>query len=98
MRAKDYVFDEYADSILYKDLAAIEKDPHNKEMLLKLSEQEHGHYVFWKKFTPGYEPVVSRWFLMRFHLLRKFLGLLFPIKYLERHPEVFAQQMKAHQK
>ncbi len=63
MKAKNYVFDEFSDSVLYKDLAASEKDQNNKAALIKLAEQEYGHYVFWKKFTPGYEPIVGSFLL-----------------------------------
>ncbi len=94
MKAREYVFDEYADSILYKDLATIEKDPHNKEQLIKLSEQEYGHYIFWKQFTPGYEPVVGPWFLFQFRLMRKIFGLTFTIKFLERHEHVVVEEYK----
>lgn len=82
---REYAIDEYADSMLYKKLAEQEKNPHNKEMLNKLSQQEYDHFVFWKKFTPNLVPSVNRWFFIRFLLMRKLLGLTFTIKFLERH-------------
>src|SRR3990167_6992874 len=94
MKAKEYILDEYADSLLYKDLAASERDPNNKLTLEKLAQQEYDHYVFWKKFAPGYEPVVHSSFLLQFRLMRRFLGLTFTIKFLERHEEAVTEEYK----
>ena len=94
MKAQQYIFDEYADHLLYRDLASREKDPHNREILIKLADQEYGHYLFWKKFLPSYEPVVSAFFLSRFCLMRRLFGLTFTIKFLERHEHVVIEEYK----
>ncbi|MDO8580693.1 MAG: ferritin family protein [Candidatus Omnitrophota bacterium] len=92
IRIKEYIFDEYADCLLYKDLASREKNPHNKSILIKLSDQEHLHYLFWKKMMPDYEPDVGQFFLLRFRLLRRLTGLTFTIKFLERHEHIVVKE------
>lgn len=94
MNARQYILDEYSDYLLYNDLASLEKDPHNRETLLKLAEHEYGHHLFWKKFEPGYEPVVSRFFLFQFRLMRRLCGLTFTIKFLERHEHLVVDEYK----
>ena len=39
------------ESLLYTQLAAIEKDPSNKEVLLQIANDEKGHYTILKKYT-----------------------------------------------
>ena len=36
---------EITESLLYTQLAAIEKDPSNKEVLLQIANDEKGHYT-----------------------------------------------------
>lgn len=94
MKARQYIIDEYADHQLYKDLAAREKDAGNKEALLKLAEQEYEHYLFWKKFLPGYQPVLNPFFLAGFRLMRRLCGLTFTVKFLERREHKTAEEYK----
>lgn len=94
MKTQEYIFDEYADHLLYERLAAEEKNSGNKEILVKLARQEYDHYIFWKKFMPDYEPVVSRFFLFRFSLMRRLFGLTFTIKFLERHEHKVIEEYK----
>ncbi len=101
MKSLEYLLDEYADHLLYRDLAKHEKKTCNKEALLKLAQQEYDHYLFWKKFVPvdttdgkDTEPAVSPFFLCGFRFMRKVLGLTFTIKFLERHEHVVIQEYK----
>lgn len=94
MNARQYIIDEYADHQLYKDLAAREKDAGNKQALLKLAEQEYDHYLFWKKFLPGYQPVLNPFFLAGFRLMRRLCGLTFTVKFLERREHKTAEEYK----
>jgi len=94
MKARQYILDEYADHLLYRELAARENNPHNRELLLKLSDEERRHYLFWKKFQPDYEPAVSPLFFFRFHWMRRLFGLTFTIKFLERHEHVVVEEYK----
>ncbi len=94
MKAEQYMLDEYSDYLLYNALAMQEKDPNNKTALEKLSQHEHGHYLYWKKFAPSYEPVVSPFFLLRFRWMRRLFGLTFTVKFLERHEHVVIEEYK----
>lgn len=94
MNARQYIIDEYADHQLYKDLAAREKDAGNRQALLKLAEQEYDHYLFWKKFLPGYQPVLNPFFLAGFRLMRRLCGLTFTVKFLERREHKTAEEYK----
>ncbi len=94
MRPERYILSEYADSLLYRDLALAEKDPTNKAILEKLAEQEHGHYLFWKKFAPSYVPQVTNSFLLTFRMMRRLFGLVFTIKFLERHEHAVIEEYK----
>lgn len=94
MNARQYIIDEYADHQLYKDLAAREKDAGNKQALLKLAEQEYEHCIFWKKFLPGYQPVLNPFFLAGFRLMRRLCGLTFTVKFLERREHKTAEEYK----
>jgi len=79
---------------LYRDLASQEKDPNNKKTLDKLAQQEHEHYLFWRKFLPSYQPMVSPFFLLCFRMIRRLLGLTFTIKLLERHEHGVVEEYK----
>jgi vacuolar iron transporter family protein len=94
IKAQQYIFDEYADFLFYKELASREKNQGNKEALDKLAQQEYDHYLFWKKFSPSYQPVVSPFYLRRFRLMRNCFGLTFTIKFLERHEHVVIEEYK----
>lgn len=94
MKTQQYIIDEYADHQLYKDLASLEKDPGNKQALLKLAEQEYEHYLFWKKFIPAYEPKLSPFFLVGFRFMRRVCGLTFTVKFLESHERATIEEHK----
>ena len=94
MKARQYVLDEYADHQLYKELAAREKDSGNKEALIKLAEHEYDHYLFWRKFVPDYQPVLNPFFLAGFRFMRRFCGLTFTVKFLERHEHATIQEYR----
>ncbi len=67
----------------YRKLAALEKSPHNREVILKMADEEYSHYRIWKRYTgkdPG--PQWPRvWFYV---IISKILGLTFGIKLMEK--------------
>ena len=77
---------EFTDSVLYGRLAATvdSKGPFSA-VLRHLSETEHKHYEFWKKYAPGEEPRLSKAKLYWVLFLRRVLGLTFASRYLDRH-------------
>ncbi len=94
MKPKEYIYDEYADYLLYQKLAKRERNSHNREMLEKLSAQEYAHYTFWAKFGQGYEPKVNKALLALFFSMRYVLGLTFELKFLERHEHRVLEEYK----
>lgn len=83
-----YAANEYFDYIIYSELARREKDRERRQSLYLLAEKEKEHYVFFRKISgnssgsPPPVPVLSKYFLL---LLRKIFGLVFIMKFLERH-------------
>ena len=73
---------EITEHQIYKKLASLAKDKHNRDILLKISREEKAHYDFWKKIT-GKElrpnKIKVRWFV----LISRFFGLSFGLRLLE---------------
>ena len=78
--------DEFSDYTLYDRLSrTVSSDSPFKEVLQSLSATEHRHFDFWRKYVPGEEPKVPKLKLYWVLFLRKFLGLTFATRYLDRH-------------
>lgn len=78
--------DEFSDYSLYERLSeTIASDSPFAEVLKELSATEHGHYEFWRKYVPEEEPRLARLKLYWVLFLRRFLGLTFATRYLDRH-------------
>lgn len=50
---------EITESLLYTQLAAIEKDPSNKEVLLQIANDEKGHYTILKSIRGKRSPRIN---------------------------------------
>lgn len=78
--------DEWSDYTLYERLSkTVSDDSPFSEVLKKLSSTEHGHYEFWRKYVPDEEPKLARLKLHWVLFLRRFFGLTFATRYLDRH-------------
>jgi len=73
---------EITEHQIYQKIAAATSDPHNRETLTRIAEQENEHYLIWKKYTGrDVAPDVYRvWF---YYLLARILGITFAIKLME---------------
>jgi len=73
---------EITEHQIYQKIAAATSDPHNRETLTRIAEQENEHYLIWKKYTGrDVAPDVYRvWF---YYLLACILGITFAIKLME---------------
>jgi VIT1/CCC1 family predicted Fe2+/Mn2+ transporter len=79
---------EWSDYTLYERLSrTVDADSLFAEVLKKLSSTEHGHYEFWRKYVPGEEPKLERLKMYWILFLRRFFGLTFATRYLDRHEE-----------
>lgn len=84
--AKARMSDEFSDYTLYERLSkTVKADSPFAEVLKQLSATELGHYEFWKKYVPGEEPRVAKLKLYWVLFLRRFFGLTFATRYLDRH-------------
>jgi len=80
--------DEWSDYTLYDRLSrTVESDSPFVSVLKTLSDTEHGHYEFWRKYVPDEEPKLAKLKLYWVLFLRRFFGLTFATRYLDRHEE-----------
>jgi len=85
--------DEFSDCTLYDRLSkTVNSDSPFREVLLDLSATEHKHFEFWRKYVPGEEPKLARLKLYWVLFLRKFFGLTFATRYLDRHEGKVVQE------
>jgi len=78
--------DEWSDFTLYDRLSkTVDSDSPFAGVLKTLSTTEHGHYEFWRKYVPDEEPRLARLKLYWILFLRRFFGLTFATRYLDRH-------------
>lgn len=91
--------DELTESLVYKFLAEIEKNPGNKEVFLTLSIQEKGHAEILRRHT-GVDVEPDRWRIKRTYIMSKILGITFTIKHMEgreKDAEKFYSRFEAHE-
>jgi VIT1/CCC1 family predicted Fe2+/Mn2+ transporter len=77
---------EITEHHIYSRLAQSMKNPHNREILQGISQDELDHYHFWKEYTHE-EVEPSRWRIRYYYALSKVLGLTFGIKLMEKGEE-----------
>ncbi len=68
---------------IYKKLAGVAKDAHNREILERIAGDELDHYNFWKSHT-GEDVEPDRFTVWKYYLISRIFGLTFGIKLLER--------------
>jgi len=73
---------EITEHYIYKKIAAVQKDPRNREVLERIAQQEIGHYAIWKQYTrQDVAPATLRiWF---YYVIARVLGMTFAIKLME---------------
>ncbi len=85
--------DEFSDSTLYDRLSrTVDADSPFKEVLVNLSATERRHYDFWRKYVPEERPRLASLKLYWVLFLRRFLGLTFATRYLDRHEANVVQE------
>jgi VIT1/CCC1 family predicted Fe2+/Mn2+ transporter len=73
---------EITEHHIYTKIAAAQKDPHNRDVLNRIAQDELGHYSIWKRYThQDVEPDTPRvWF---YYLIARVFGITFAIKLME---------------
>ncbi len=77
---------EITEHLIYRKLSRTIKDAHNREILLRISDDELKHYNLLKDYTKR-EMKPNRIQLWLYYLLSKVFGLTFGIKLMERGEE-----------
>ena len=71
---------------IYTRLAALEKDPHNRQLLLGIAADERAHYDFWASRT-GVQISPNRLKVLAYVLIARVFGLTFGLKLMEKLEE-----------
>ena len=71
---------------IYKRLAQLEKDEHNKKILRDIAEDELRHYKFWVKITKK-KLAPRKWRVWYYTTMARIFGLSFALKLMERGEE-----------
>jgi len=74
---------EITEQLIYKKLSRIVKNPHNRDILLKISKDELKHYNLLKDYTKQ-KVKPNRTQVWLYYLLSRIFGLTFGIKLMER--------------
>lgn len=77
---------EITESLVYTRLAAIEKEPANREVLLRIASDEKKHYGILRKYT-GQEVAPDRRRVFKYYALARTFGITFAIKLMENGEE-----------
>ena len=77
---------EITEHLIYERLSRSVKDPHNKEVLKRISDEELRHYNFWKKYTHR-DVKPNMWKVWKYLLISKIFGITFGIKLMENGEE-----------
>jgi VIT1/CCC1 family predicted Fe2+/Mn2+ transporter len=77
---------EITEHLIYERLSRSVKDPHNKEVLKRISDEELRHYNFWKKYTRR-DVKPNMWKVWKYFLISKIFGITFGIKLMENGEE-----------
>jgi len=70
----------------YKRLASVIKDPHNRDVVHQIAQEEENHYLIFKTFT-GVDVAPNRFQVFIYYWIARLLGLTFGIKLMERGEE-----------
>lgn len=77
---------EITEHFIYEKLSQSTKDPHNKDALKRISNDELKHYNFWKKYTHK-DAKPDKLKIWKYFLISRILGITFGIKLMERREE-----------
>jgi len=81
---------EITESMVYRNLAKLEKKAANKEVLNRIADEELGHYTILKKFT-NQSPKANKFKVWWYTQIASIFGITFGIKLMEKG-EVHAQE------
>jgi len=74
---------EITEHLIYTKIAAATRDPHNREVLTRIANEELSHYGVWKRYT-GRDVAPSLITVWIYALAARIFGITFTLKILER--------------
>src|SRR5512139_1029685 len=74
---------EITEHFVYRKLSQSAIDPHNKNVLKQISDDELKHYDFWKKYTRQ-DAKPNRLSIWKYYLISRIFGITFGIKLMEK--------------
>jgi VIT1/CCC1 family predicted Fe2+/Mn2+ transporter len=77
---------EISEHFIYDKLSQSTKDPHNRNVLKRISGDELKHYDFWKKYTDE-DVKPDKLKIWKYFLISRIFGITFGIKLMERGEE-----------
>jgi VIT1/CCC1 family predicted Fe2+/Mn2+ transporter len=92
--ARRFCIDELTDSMIYRALAEREPDPARRRLLETLAEQEHRHYLFWRRLAGGDCGRPPRPRVSLLAVSYRLLGPVFTLRLLERGEESTIERYK----
>lgn len=85
-RATQQQTNEITEHHIYKQLADLCTDKHNKKILQQISKEEFAHYTIWKSITKQ-DIKPNKWKVRRYVWAARLFGLAFSLKLLEKGEE-----------
>ncbi len=77
---------ELNESVIYREIAKFAKGEENKNVLIRLADEEKAHYEIWKKYTK-LEMKPNKLKVLKYKLLARIFGFTFAVKLMERGEE-----------
>ncbi len=74
---------EITERDIYERIAGMTADPHNREVLRRIAEEEYSHYLIWKQYT-GTDVCPDRVRVIWFTFLARTFGITFTFRLMER--------------
>ena len=82
---------------IYSKIAAITPEPGNRDVLLRIAQEELGHYHIWRRYT-GQDVEPDRFRILRYYLAARLFGMTFAIRLMEgveRRAQIFDPTLSA---
>jgi VIT1/CCC1 family predicted Fe2+/Mn2+ transporter len=77
---------EITEHLIYKKLASVTIEAHNRDILNRISSDELRHHNLWRQYT-GYQAKPNMFIVWIYYLIARILGLTFGIKLMENGEE-----------
>jgi VIT1/CCC1 family predicted Fe2+/Mn2+ transporter len=84
---------EHTEALVYQHIAKLTKDTHNKEIILKIAEDEMKHYQIWKQYSKK-DLRPNRIKVWLYTWITRLLGVTFGLKLMERGEKATIFQYK----